>query len=106
MVQPRSHAKVGLVQRAFDWCFRNRKTGYTTIVQLPNLPLLIFLGTFVVERFVPDDHRADTYLDWIGVVALSWWALDEVVRGVNPWRRLLGLVVGALVVVWVQALVA
>jgi len=27
----------------------------------------------------------------IGVGALTWWAVDEVVRGVNPWRRILGL---------------
>jgi len=23
-------------------------------------------------------------------MALAWWAVDEVVRGVNPWRRCLG----------------
>jgi hypothetical protein len=23
-------------------------------------------------------------------VGLIWWAADEVLRGVNPWRRLLG----------------
>jgi len=22
--------------------------------------------------------------------ALIWWAVDELIRGVNPWRRLLG----------------
>ena len=93
-----------MVQRAFDWCFRSRKTGLITIVQLPNLPLLIFLGTLVVERFVPDDHRALSILEWIGVIALGWWSLDEVVRGANPWRRLLGLGVGAFVVTRAVAL--
>jgi hypothetical protein len=28
-----------------------------------------------------------------------WWAVDEIVRGVNPWRRILGAVVLAFVVV-------
>jgi hypothetical protein len=28
-----------------------------------------------------------------------WWAVDEIVRGVNPWRRFLGaaVLVGAMV---------
>jgi hypothetical protein len=35
----------------------------------------------------------------VATVALSWWAVDEIVRGVNPWRRLLGTVVFAGLVV-------
>ena len=35
----------------------------------------------------------------VATVALSWWAVDEVIRGVNPWRRLLGAVVFAGLVV-------
>jgi len=31
--------------------------------------------------------------------ALLFWAADELVRGVNPFRRALGLVVGTLTVV-------
>jgi hypothetical protein len=31
--------------------------------------------------------------------AIVVWALDEVIRGVNPWRRLLGAVVLTLSVV-------
>jgi len=26
----------------------------------------------------------------IAALALGWWAADEIGRGVNPWRRLLG----------------
>jgi hypothetical protein len=33
-----------------------------------------------------------------GLAALTWWAVDEVIRGVNPWRRVLGLAGCALVV--------
>jgi hypothetical protein len=29
----------------------------------------------------------------LSTLSLLWWATDEVLRGVNPWRRLLGTVV-------------
>lgn len=75
----------------FDWCFRDRRTGQITIAQLPNLPLGIFLGTVVLRWFVSTGRSAGTVIQWVGAGALSWWAVDELVRGVNPWRRLLGL---------------
>jgi hypothetical protein len=34
----------------------------------------------------------------VALAALGWWALDEVIRGVNPWRRLLGLAGCAIVI--------
>jgi hypothetical protein len=40
------------VKRAFDWVFRNRKTGAITIVQFPNLPLWLFIAGSVVLRLV------------------------------------------------------
>jgi hypothetical protein len=76
--------------RFVDWCFRDRRTGRITVGQFPNLALWIFLGTVVLRRVVPADSTAHTTLGWIGLVALAWWSLDEVLRGVNPWRRLLG----------------
>ena len=27
---------------------------------------------------------------WVSTGALAWWAADEVIRGVNPWRRVIG----------------
>lgn len=71
--------------------FRDRRTGQITIVQRPNLPLTIFLATVVLRRVVDSGTDARRALDWISVIALAWWAVDEVARGVNPWRRLLGL---------------
>ena len=72
-----------------DWLFRNRETGEITIAQFPNVALWIFLFTVVARVFV----RTGTAHDVLVVVALGslgWWAVDEVVRGVNPWRRILG----------------
>ena len=75
----------------FDWWFRNRQTGQITVAQFPNLPLWILFATVALRWVVPTATAAGTAIDWAGVAALTWWALDEVFRGVNPWRRLLGL---------------
>ncbi len=75
----------------FDWMFRNRRTGQITVAQFPNVALWIFLATVVLRRVLATGTDARTVIDWIGVAALAWWALDEVFRGVNPWRRLLGV---------------
>jgi hypothetical protein len=89
----RSHTSSPLRQTRslFDWLFHNRQTGQITIAQFPNVPLWIFLLTVVLRWVVPNGTAARTALDWTALAALAWWALDEVFRGVNPWRRLLGL---------------
>lgn len=74
-----------------DWCFRSRVDGTITIVQVPNLPLVLFIVASVVGRVLDAAGRSTRVVDGAGLVALAWWALDEVVRGVNPWRRALGL---------------
>jgi hypothetical protein len=78
------------VTAAFDWLFRNRRTGQITIAQFPNVALWIFLGTVVLRWFV-SSGVAHTAIDAVAVASLGWWAVDEVLRGVNPWRRLLGV---------------
>lgn len=78
-------------RRLFDWFCRDRRTGRITIAQFPNVPLWIFLITVGLRYVVPADSVIRTTVDWIGLAALIWWALAEVVRGVNPFRRLLGV---------------
>ncbi len=39
------------------------------------------------------------------LATLAWWAIDEVVRGVNPWRRILGVGGCAVVITGTLALV-
>lgn len=78
------------------WWFENRETGEITIAQFPNWPLF-GVGLAWATRRIADD--GSPWHDIAGVaVPVLWcyWGADEVVRGVNPWRRLLG----AGVIVW------
>ena len=73
-----------------DWFFRDRVTGRITIAQLPNPPLLIFLASVGLSWLFSAHASAQALLGGIGTAALAWWSIDEVLRGVNPWRRVLG----------------
>jgi hypothetical protein len=87
-----------------DWLVRSRQTGRITIAQFPNVALWTILGAVVVGRVVPLDSSGRTAVDAVALTALAWWALDEVFRGVNPWRRLLGLGGCAFVIAGVVSL--
>ena len=73
-----------------DWLFRNRTTGRITIAQFPNVPLALFLGAAILRWLLDPAGRLRAGLTVIATGALLWWAVEEVIRGVNPWRRLLG----------------
>ncbi|MGH9043072.1 MAG: hypothetical protein ACRDZ3_22900 [Acidimicrobiia bacterium] len=73
-----------------DWLFRSRETGRITIAQFPNPALWVFIVASVVRRVLDPNGRVDGTLRVVATGALFWWAADEVVRGVNPWRRILG----------------
>jgi hypothetical protein len=73
-----------------SWAFRNRRTGRITVAQAPNLALALFLVASVARWVLRPSGGMGTALDAAATAALVWWAADEVVRGVNPWRRLLG----------------
>ena len=79
------------IEAAFDWLLRNRQTGEITIAQWPNIPLWIFIATVPLRWVVPTGSLLRTVVEWAAVVALGWWAVDEIIRGVNPWRRMLGV---------------
>ena len=73
-----------------EWLFRNRQTGRITIAQFPNAALAVFLVAAALRSlFDPTGWPGDA-LNLLATAALIWWAVDEVVRGVNPWRRILG----------------
>jgi len=87
---------VASVRRFVDWFFRNRETGRITIGQWPNWSLWVFIGAWTLRRIFAPTGTAGTVLDIVATAALVVWAIDELVRGVNPWRRVLG----ATVLVW------
>jgi hypothetical protein len=84
---------------AIDWALRDRRTGRIVVAQWPNKALIAWLAASVVLVLSDPDGAWGLALRVVAIVALSWWAVDEVVRGVNPWRRLLGAVVFAGLVV-------
>lgn len=94
-------AAPSLPVRWANWLFRSRTDGKITVAQFPNLALGIFLACLVIGfalgAFAADASGLRSAVDVIGTLALIWWALDELIRGVNPWRRGLGLVVLAFV---------
>ena len=82
-----------------DWLLRDRRTGGWTLVQAPNVPLLVWLFASIVRWLAHPHGGVGTALDVLATGALVVWAADEVLRGVNPARRILGAVVLAVVVV-------
>jgi hypothetical protein len=75
------------------WWFTNRSTGQITVAQLPNLALVVFIVAAVAGRILDHHHQVSRVLSDVATGAIVLWALDEIVRGVNPWRRVLGAVV-------------
>jgi hypothetical protein len=81
------------IRAGLRWLFASRATGRIVVAQWPNLPLWLFIGGEAARLVL---HSPSWFVTALGVfagLALAWWAVDEVLRGVNPWRRLLGLVV-------------
>jgi hypothetical protein len=67
------------------------------IVQFPNLALIIAFLAAGAGRFVHGTGHA--YTASVSYLALTIWAYEELVRGVNWFRRLLGLGVAIIIVV-------
>jgi hypothetical protein len=72
------------------WLFRSRSTGRITVVQVPNAALAVALVAWLLHRLLGLSGALSTLLAVVGTVALVVWAGDEIIRGVNPWRRFLG----------------
>jgi hypothetical protein len=77
-------------QGPLDWLFRNRQTGRITIAQFPNAALGLFLVAAALRTVFDPTGWVGDALSLLAAAALIWWAVDEVLRGVNPWRRMLG----------------
>lgn len=76
-----------------DWMFRSRTTGRITLLQVPNWSLLTWLLASAVMSLGHPEGRLHDVVAVLASLALALWAVDEVLRGVNPFRRILGAVV-------------
>jgi hypothetical protein len=81
------------------WWFEDRRSGRIVVGQAPNPPLVAAAVAWLVAAVTDDDSTVHDVASVAATALIVWWALDEVARGVNPWRRLLG----SAVLVW-QAL--
>jgi hypothetical protein len=59
------------------------------IVQFPNLPLIVAVLAGTTGKFL--DGSAHSCAASVSYLALAIWAYEELVHGVNWFRRLLGL---------------
>jgi hypothetical protein len=75
------------------------RAGRVVLAQPPNPALVAWLVSVAVGWTGLLDDRRQLVLERVGQGALVAWALDEVVRGASPVRRLLGAVVLAVVLV-------
>lgn len=76
------------------WLFVT-KEGEVAIVQYPNIPLWIALVADLVAYLT--QGTTHTASNWIARIAFIVWSIMEIGWGVNPFRRMLGAVVLALV---------
>ena len=78
------------MSKVLQWFFRNRKTGDITVAQAPNLVLWVVIVAGVLRWLWHPSGTAAVALDIALKGGLILWSLDEIFRGVNPWRRCLG----------------
>jgi hypothetical protein len=81
------------MRRFLLWFFRNRETGAITIAQPPNVVLWIVIVAGVLRWSLSPQGAATIALTVVFNGGLFVWAADEIIRGVNPWRRCLGAAV-------------
>jgi len=81
------------LSRALDWLLRSRTTGRITLAQPPNRPILVWFAASLPRWLLHPTGATGTFLAAVAAIALVVWAADELLRGVNPFRRLLGAAV-------------
>ena len=81
-----------MLMRWLDWFFRDRRSGEIVIAQWPNLPLWLF-GITALVAMLTSGSSVGFWTDIASRLFLTWWARDELLRGVNPFRRSLGAAV-------------
>jgi hypothetical protein len=82
---------VDKVSGLVDWMLRDRTTGKVVVVQFPNVALIAWLAATALALVTTGSVH--TILGYTAAVALVVWAADELFRGVNPFRQVLGAAV-------------
>ena len=78
-----------MLTRWAGWFFRDPASARIVIGQFPNLPLWLFGAAWILSRIASGDVARWAFV--ASRLCLAVWAADELLRGVNPWRRCLGL---------------
>jgi len=73
------------------------KDGKWVIAQAPNWPIYLAIGAWIVGNFASSDIAI--VAQYIKISALIYWSYLELFKGDAPWRRLLGAVVGYIMIV-------
>jgi hypothetical protein len=73
-----------------DWLFRDRGTGKITYGQRPNVTLIAYYVLAAVRRFAKPTGQAQSAVNGLADGLITVWAIDELARGVNPFRRMIG----------------
>lgn len=85
-------------QRSFSERFWEDRYGNFVVWQKPNIWLWTWIVTVFANLFLPGGFIHEV-IGWISLIALIIWAILEVFRGVNYFRRIIGVLVLLLLVV-------
>ena len=76
------------------WSWWTGGQGWSGVAQWPNPAIAVWLLAVVIGwAGVLDGTVRSSTLAGVGQGALMVWALDEVTRGTNPLRRVMGMIV-------------
>jgi hypothetical protein len=85
-VEPQHHSTIGKL-------FRNPRTGDVVVVQMPNIPLWLFLAATAIRMALHPHGDAATAVSLVAGLSLAVWAVLEIVKGESPFRGVLGAIV-------------
>jgi hypothetical protein len=88
---PTNHSQC--LRRSLRWVFLNRRTGRITVVQWPNISLSVFILASIALHTIHSMGAIEIFARVLADLAILIWAIDELLRGVNVFRRALGLAV-------------
>jgi len=97
--QPKIHTRARYAShgRSLWDKFWKDKSGQVVITHVPNIWLVLWIVFELVSLFSASQKFAEI-TSWIASGALAIWALLEIFKGVNYFRRLLGLIILILIV--------